>query len=231
MSRRAIVLGSVALAAAVAAALIAVFAFRSSPAAPASTVSGAARVDALLHGIPQRGTELGSPSAPVTLVEFADPQCPYCAEWARNALPELVDRYVRPGRVRVVFVGMAFLGPDSGTALRTALAAGRQSRFWNVLELLFENQGPENTGWVTESLLRGIGDSVPGLDTGRMLADRTSSSVEQDLRRADATARASGVSSTPSFGLGPTGGKLRLVQVTSLTPSGIEPAIDAALKQ
>ena len=77
----------------------------------------------LLGGIPQHGTTLGNASAPVTLVEFADPQCPYCGLWERNALPDVIDHYVRTGKVRIVFNGLAFVGPDSETALRTALAA------------------------------------------------------------------------------------------------------------
>ena len=92
---------------------------------PAAELAGEA---GLLRGIPQQGTALGSPDAPVTLVEYADLQCPYCAQWARDAFPELVRDYVRTGRVRIVFRGLAFLGPDSDAALRAALAAGQQRR-------------------------------------------------------------------------------------------------------
>jgi protein-disulfide isomerase len=231
MSRRAIVLGSLGAAVAVAAALVAVFAFGSSGSSqPPTQVLGAAHVAALLHGVPQHGAALGSPTAPVTLVEFADPQCPYCAQWARDTLPTLVAEYVRPGKVQLVFVGMTFVGPDSETALRTAFAAAAQGRFWNVLELLYENQGTENTGWVSETLLRSVGAAVPGLDTDRMLSERSSAAVDRALAQADRAARAAGINSTPSFELGRTGGPLQLFQPTDLEPSGITPALDAALK-
>ncbi len=85
--------------------------------------------------------------------------------------------YVRPGKLRLEFRGLAFVGSDSATALRTALAAGRQNRLWNVVDLLYRNQGTENTGWVTESLLRSVGEATPGLDVGRMLSERGSSAV------------------------------------------------------
>ena len=68
-------------------------------------------------------------------------------------------------------------GSSGGSA--AALAAGRQGRFWNVMELLYENQGTENAGWVTDSLLRSIGDAVPGLDTQKMLDDRDSPAGHQ----------------------------------------------------
>ena len=68
---------------------------------------------------------LGKANAPVTIVEYADFQCPYCAQWAVDSFPAIVNEYVRPGKVRVVYDGVAFLGPDSLTALQTAFAAGR----------------------------------------------------------------------------------------------------------
>ena len=166
--------------AASAAVVLAVAAAPGRAAAPA----GAAQVAAMLRGVPQHGVDLGSPKAPVTLYEFADLQCPYCAQWERNALPVLIRKYVRPGKLRIVFVGMTFLGPDSTKAFRAALAAGRQNRFWNVAELFYVNQGTENTGWVTDAFVRSVGSAVSGLNVAKMLADRTSAGVKAQLAAA-----------------------------------------------
>jgi len=234
MSRRRLALVAVAAGALAGGALVAALALStggSSPAKPSAAPIGARRVAAMLRGVPQDGTQLGSARAPVTLVEFADPQCPYCAEWAQQALPVLVRDYVRPGKLRIVYSGMHFVGPQSRTALRAALAAAAQHRFWNVIELLYENQRVENTGWVTDSLLRSIGDAVPGLRTQWMLDARDSAEVSRLLAAGDALAQRAGVSSTPTFALGRTGSPLRFVTVTSLAASGIEPEIDAVLKQ
>lgn len=227
MSRRTVVFASFAVAVLTTVAVAA--STLSSGASAHTAVGGAAETVAMLRGIPQHGTALGSPSAPVTLIEFADPQCPYCGMWARETLPTIIDRYVRPGKVRIVFEGLAFVGADSATALRTALAAGAANRFWNVIDLLYRNQGTENTGWVTDSLLRSIGDAVPGLDTNRMLASRESPAVDQAIARADSMATNAGVHSTPSFAVGPTGGAMRLVHLTSLDASALTPALDAEL--
>ena len=121
----------------------------------------------LFAGIEQSGAALGSPAAPVTLVEYADLQCPYCAQWARDALPTLVDDYVRAGKLRIVFHGLAFIGPDSNKALRTAVAAGRENHLWDVVHGLYLNQGAENAGWVTDTLVQEIVHGVPGLEPDR----------------------------------------------------------------
>jgi protein-disulfide isomerase len=182
-------------------------------------------------GIPQRGSALGSPKAPLTLVEYADLQCPYCGEWARMTLPVLVDRYVRTGRLRIVFSGLAFIGPDSNTGLRTAIAAGRHNHLWDVVDALYERQGGENTGWVTDELVGEIAAGVRGLDGDRLLDERLEPWVDSALERADAAAHAARVTSTPSFELGRTGGRLRLVPIRSLGPEGIVPAIEHALSR
>ena len=197
------------------------------PPARAAAPRGAAQVAALLHGIPQHGVALGRASAPVTLVEFADLQCPFCARWARGTMPEIVRKYVRPGRVRIVFVGMTILGPDSVKAFRAALAAGQQNHFWDVEELLYLNQGTEGSGWVKDGFLRSIGSSVKGLSVARMLAAMSSVGVEKQL--AGASRLAAGIQQTPSFAVGRTDRSLKLVAISSLTPGGIEPALDALL--
>jgi len=194
-----------------------------------STSKPATGAPSLFSGIPQQGTALGSPSAPFTLIEYADLQCPYCARWSRDALPAVVAHYVKTGKLRLVFNGMAFVGPDSHTALQTAIAAGREHHLWDVVHGFYAAQGTENTGWVTDALVTEIAARVPGLDGSKLLAARSAGWVETEVTRASAAAAAAGVHSTPSFQLGPTGGPFHLVQIDSLGPEGIAPAIDSAL--
>lgn len=194
-----------------------------------TVVHGATDVAALFDGIPQQGSVLGKPDAPVTLVEYADIQCPFCATWALDAFPAIVREYVRPGKVKLEFRGMAFLGPDSLTALQTAVAAGRQNKLWNVVDLLFHNQGEENSGWVTDDLLRSIGGSVAGLDVERMLDASESPEVASRLVQMQGLANLAGINSTPSFEAGKTGGPLQRLQVQALDASAFRPALDALL--
>jgi protein-disulfide isomerase len=197
---------------------------------PGFTVSGGAETAKLFRGIPQKLNVLGNPNAPVTMIEFADLQCPFCREFALGALPTIVRDYVRPGKVKLVFAGIAFIGPDSETALRATYAAGLQNRLWNFLDLLYRNQGPENSGWVTDALLRATAKAVPGVDVGTLLSARQTAEVDNALLATRQQASSARVISTPSFFAGATGGTLNRINVTSLTPSAFRPALDALLK-
>ena len=229
-SRRILLAAIVAVAVLVAGAFVAVSAVQGDSSPKPSTAAPTSASKALFAGIPQDGTVLGSPDAPVTLVEFADLQCPYCGEFARNALPTIVRDYVRTGRVKIDFQGLAFLGPQSRTALRAVLAAGLQNRAWNLLDGLYARQGTENSGWVTRQLLRRAGDAVPGLNVTQMLRQSDSASVTRQVRGAERSAAQARVQGTPTFFVGRSGGTLQQVALSSLTAEAMRPALDAALQ-
>jgi protein-disulfide isomerase len=180
-------------------------------------------------GIPQSGAALGSPAAPVTLVEYADLQCPSCAQWARDTLPVLVRDYVRPGKLRIVFKGLAFIGPDSEKALRTAIVAGQHDHLWEMVHGFYARQGTENAGWVSDDLIREIAGEIPGLDGNTLLAGSSTDLVQSKLDEAAASAQAAGVRGTPSFEVGRTGGPRGLLQLSSLGPEGLVPSIESEL--
>jgi protein-disulfide isomerase len=222
---------TIGVAAALAAALIAASLVGSrgaeaEPAVPHAMAASAERAP-LFRGIPQQGIVLGNPEAAVTLVEFADLQCPYCARWARDAFPAIVDEYVRGGRVRLVFRGLSFIGPDSDRALRVALAAGEQDRLWDVVHGLFLSQGAENAGWVSDSLLRSFG--AAGLDAQRMLDGTHSPWVERERADAEKAAEVAGLSGTPFFQAGRTGGTLQPLHVDALDAATFRHELDSLL--
>jgi protein-disulfide isomerase len=166
-----------------------------------------------LDGIPQEGRVLGSPDAEVTLIEYADLQCPACRAYTESYFPEIVNGYVRPGRVKTEFRGLAFIGPDSETALRWVLAAGLQDRLWQLQEALYRNQGGENSGWVTEDLLRRVAAEIPGLDADRVLEDAQGDEVGAQVSEAAAQAQADEIRGTPGL----------VVQVGDGEPTTLEP--------
>jgi protein-disulfide isomerase len=153
------------------------------PGAGSSSQGGDRTVSSELAGIPEHRTLLGDPKAPATLVELADLQCPFCAQFARDALPGLLREWVRPGRLRLDLRLVSVIGPDSRRAARLAGAAALQNRLWPFAELFFLNQGAENSGYVTPRFLRAVATATPGLDVGKALAARDSASVTAQLRR------------------------------------------------
>jgi protein-disulfide isomerase len=180
-------------------------------------------------GIPQHGTLLGDPHAPAKLVEFADLQCPFCAQYARDALPGLLRDWVRPGRLRLDLRLLSFIGPDSRPAAQIAGAAALQDRLWQFSELFLLSQGTENSGYVTPAFLRAIGTATPGLNVQRALDTRGSDSVTAQLRRVRRSAEQLQVSSTPSFFLLRPGRAPAALHPSSLTTQAVASAIEAAL--
>ncbi len=199
-------------------------------AATGDRVAGAAFSASLFAGIPQHDLVLGRPSAPVRMVEYADLQCPYCDEYAIQALPQLVTDYVRTGEVSMEFRNLSFIGPDSVRAGRAAAGAAEQNRLWNFVDLMYLNQGEENSGYVTDSYLRRLFAAVPGLNVaGAERASRTPAG-DAALNAANADAAAHGISSTPSFEIGPADGALRPFVPASLTPAPFVAELDALLE-
>jgi protein-disulfide isomerase len=190
---------------------------------------GIAEVNALFAGIPQRGIEVGSPSAAWTMTEFADIQCPFCGRFAREVLPEVMRRYVRTGKVSLVFRGLAFLGPDSERGARMVAAAGLQGKLWPFLDLLYRNQGSENSGWVTDAYLSRIGKAV-GIDVQKAFAARGTPIVDRQLADAKTFAGVAGVKATPSFVLARTGRSgLKRLDIPSLTVEEFTKKLDEVL--
>ena len=165
----------------------------------------------LYSGIPQDGTTLGKGSAPVTVYLYEDFQCPYCGQFSRETFPELVGSYVREGKVKMVSETLVFLGPDSAQAARAALAAAEQNRYWPYYSLLFEEQGQENSGYVTSDFLQGLAQKTPGLNVREWNAQRTGSSFDSELKASQSKAESAGVSSTPTLILNGPNGQKKLV--------------------
>jgi protein-disulfide isomerase len=176
-----------------------------------------------LQGIPQSGISLGSPDAPVTMVEFADLQCPFCAEYHHNVFPELLKRYVRTGQLRLELRLLRFLGPDSDRLARAAAGAASQDRMWQFAGLAYARQGAENSGYATDDFINGL-----AADAGLTNVD-AGAAADRMIRRGENAARSLGIDSTPSFLIGPTGGRLERFQPSDLTPDAFVPRIQDEL--
>jgi protein-disulfide isomerase len=195
----------------------------------AGTAAAAPDAGRVFEGIAQDGIALGSPDAPAVLTEFADLQCPFCATYARDVLPAVVDRYVRSGRLRLELRVLSFLGEDSVRAGAMAAAAADQDRLWSFTDGFYRSQGNENSGYATDDFLRGIGEATPGLDVERAFAQRDEPRALQMLADADAAAGKAGANSTPAFYLRRADGPAEPIEPAALTAEAFTAALDAAL--
>jgi len=142
---------------------------------------------------------MGSPSAPVTVVEFADYQCPYCLRFTKTTFPHLKRDYIDTGKVRWVALNLPLaFHKDARKAAQAALCAGEQDKFWEMREVLFRN--PQELA--AEHLPKhaaSVGLDAAAFDaclaSSRHLAD-----IDQDAKDASAVR----LTGTPSFIVGKT---------------------------
>ena len=183
-------------------------------------------------GIPQRGALLGDSDAPVTMRFLADPECPQARQFAIQLLPQLVRHWVRSGKLRIEYVGepAETIWPEIFKRQQLAvLAAGRQGRLWQYLEFFYRYQGPEFTRYASNRFLGALAREA-GLNARKWKADRRTTKLVLHVIRGVEFAQAQGISATPAFLIGPTGGRLMpLVHFTLTEPLAFEEEFREAL--
>ncbi len=183
---------------------------------------------AVFDGIPQQVNVLGDPDAPVTMVEFADLQCPFCKEYTVDVLPDLVEKYVKSGDVKMELNLLTFIGTDSQTLAAAAYGAAEQDLMWQWADVAYARQGAENSGYADSAFIDSVSEAA-GANASEVNDAAGSSEVSGQITDAADAAQAAGISSTPSFQIGPTGGELTTLNVNQLETSEFEDAIDQQL--
>jgi protein-disulfide isomerase len=145
-----------------------------------------------VEDVPIQGASARGPArASITVVEFADYQCPFCAR-AEGTVHALEQAH--PGEVRLVFKNLPLPFHDHARIMaRAALAAEEQGRFWEMHDRLFALAGP-----VDRTVLDGVARDL-GLDVTRFDRDLDDPSVEARIAADEADAKSLGVKGTPTF--------------------------------
>jgi protein-disulfide isomerase len=193
---------------------------------------GSTDVRRLFKGIPEQGLVLGSPSAPAQLTEFIDLQCPVCQAFETQQLPTLVQKYVRPGKLSIKMEPWDILdrgGHDSARGQAATIAASLQNRAFQFAEMLYLNQGTEDTGWLTDHMVQLAAASVDGVDVPRVLSDASSSGVKSVVSEVDSRASRAGFNSTPTLLLNHQGKSPQVVAAQLPNLSTLESQIDSAI--
>ena len=171
---------------------------------------------------------IGNPKAPVTIYYFFDYQCPFCKQNELQTMPEILKNYVDTGKVKIVYKDFEFLGPDSITVGEWARAVWQlypnQFQAWH--DAIFQNEGTENSGWVTTANLTKYTQTVPGIDASAIIAAvaKNKAAYDSAMSADKAQAQSVGIQGTPSLVIG------NQLVVGALPYSNISAAIDAVIK-
>ncbi len=140
---------------------------------------------------------LGDSKAPVTIVEYADFQCPYCARYFQQSQKAIISQYVNTGKAKFVWKDYAFLGQESIWAASAARCANDQGKFWEYHDYLYQHQGAENSGVFSKANLKKFASAL-GLNSSQFNScldtDKYAAAVQKETQAGSSI----GVSGTPA---------------------------------
>ena len=142
---------------------------------------------------------MGAADAPVTVVEFADYQCPFCLRFTKTTFPLLKKKYIDTGKVRWVALNLPLpFHKDARKAAQAAHCAGEQEQFWEMREILFRNPQKLNTENLPAHAAT-LSLDMEAFNTC-LQSDRHLAEIDQDAKDAKAVR----LTGTPSFIIGKT---------------------------
>jgi protein-disulfide isomerase len=133
---------------------------------------------------------LGNSDAPITIIDFSDFQCFMCARYIKNTEPIINETYIQTGKAKLVFKHFPIRGFDSMGASIAAQCINDQgqSKFWKFHNILYHNQGPIDSGWVSKENLINFASQISGLDMDRFVdcleSEKYKEYVQSDLELA-----------------------------------------------
>lgn len=155
--------------------------------------------ESLARRDPDDGLALGDVDAPVVLIAYSDYQCPFCATWALETQPELVERYVESGDLRIEWREFPYMGDSSRLLATGARAAAEQDGFWEYHAAVFGNQDEiRKAGSGLEALTQDAAADA-GLDTERFTEDLVREDLAAKVDLDFTEGQQLGVSGTPAF--------------------------------
>ncbi len=141
----------------------------------------------------------GDPNAPITITEYSDYQCTFCKRFAEQTEPQLIETYVKTGKVRFIYRSFGlFIGQESRDAAEASYCAGDQGKFWEYHDIVFANHTGENVGNFTRRRLEAFAEAL-NLDMNAFRDCLNTGKYAQRVTQDGVDGRAAGVRATPSF--------------------------------
>lgn len=166
---------------------------------------------------------LGDKNAKVTIIEFADFQCPFCGKFFQEGLAQVIKDYVNTGKAKLYYRHFAFLGQESNWSAEASECANDQGKFWEYHDYLFNNQQGKNQGTFTKDNLKKFAVTL-GLDSDKFNQCLDSGKYTAAVQKDTDEGRTAGVKGTPSTFVDGT------ISVGAQPYSEIKKLIDARLK-
>ena len=141
---------------------------------------------------------IGSPFAPITIIEWGDYQCTFCYRFHQTSLDYILNEYVETGKVKLVFKDFPLNGPDSVLAAEATYCADDQGNYWEYHNELYNNWGGEKTGWITRESLEKFAKSVD-LELEKFNLCLDEHKYRQKVLDLEKFGRDIGINATPSF--------------------------------
>lgn len=137
----------------------------------------------------------GDPDAPVTIVEYGDYECPFCKRFHDTVLPQIEKEFIETGKAKYIFKDFPLVRyhPHAQKASEAALCSGNQGKFWEMHDILYNNQHRLDV-----NSIKGYAGNI-GLDIEQFNACLDSGQMAFKVGQNAAEGRSVGVSGTPSF--------------------------------
>jgi protein-disulfide isomerase len=174
---------------------------------------------------------IGNPDAPITIIEFSDFQCPFCARFYTQTLPLIYEEYIDQGKVKLVFrdYPIQSIHPNAVPAAVASECANEQGKFKEMHDILFDNQNEWNKQETVDalSLFSQYGTEIQ-LEQETFDSCLTSGKYIEEIQKDLVDGRDYGVSGTPGFFVG--NDQIGYVQIKGAQPFEIfKKVIDAQL--
>jgi protein-disulfide isomerase len=153
--------------------------------------------------MPRQGTTLGSPDAPLTIVEYSDFQCPFCRKAGLEIVTQIEAEYIVTGKAKLTFKHFPIEGQESPGAAEAAECAAEQNAFWEYHDMLYLNRTGVDVGTFMPDNLRLFAREL-GLDTEKFNACLDEGKYRDKIVDDYNEARLREVPGTPTFFVGQT---------------------------
>ena len=148
---------------------------------------------------------IGNPDAPITIIEFSDFQCPFCAKFHMQTLPTIMDEYINKGTVKLVFRDFPIqsIHPNAVPASIAAECANEQGEFEQMYHMLFEKQ-KEWSNLETSYAITAFNQYASELQLNEEKFDSCIKNVKyiEEVQKDLNEGRTYGVTGTPGFFIG-----------------------------